>query len=144
MNWFLESPGGDDVSAIRAEIGAFLRRHGSPDSDFMGAELAASELIANAVEHAPGPLWVHVDWTGCEPVLEVHDHGPGFELRTELPRDASAVRGRGLAIAARVALDLTLVPRAAGGSKVAARLPVRRARRSFDSAAPRTAAEGPR
>jgi anti-sigma regulatory factor (Ser/Thr protein kinase) len=140
MNWHLHIPDRRAASQIRAEVGAFLRRHGTAESDFAGAELVASELISNAVRHAPGPAWVHVDWTDREPVLEVHDLGPGFELRTELPADPSAPSGRGLAIAAIIALELTVVAKAAGGSKVSARLPVHRAQEeSFDPPLSRTA-----
>jgi anti-sigma regulatory factor (Ser/Thr protein kinase) len=133
MDWYLHSAHRGVASQVRQELAAYLRRHGSPDSDFAGAELAGSELITNAVRHAPGPAWVHVDWSDPEPVLEVHDLGPGFELRTEMPTDPTAIGGRGLAITAQITEELERAAKRAGGSKVSARLPVRRpAQQSFD------------
>ncbi len=135
----MDSAEPDAATRVRRELAAFLRRHGDAESDFAGAELAASELIGNAARHAPGPAWVHVDWTESEPVLEVHDLGPGFELDPSMPSDPLAVGGRGLAITARVAMDLTRAAKAAGGSRVSARLPVRRpVAPSFDPQLSRT------
>jgi hypothetical protein len=85
------------------------------------------------VRHAPGPAWVHLAWHEEQPLLEVHDLGPGFELHTDLPEDPFAAGGRGLAIAASLTGELAAAAKRAGGSRVSARLPVRRrAQRDLD------------
>jgi len=114
------------VGHLRRELLAYLRRHAAPDADLAGAELALSELLSNAARHAPGPAWVHVDWTASRPRVEVHDLGPGFELRTALPEDPFAAGGRGLFLVAQVADELTAAAKRAGGTKVSATLRVER------------------
>jgi DNA-binding NarL/FixJ family response regulator/anti-sigma regulatory factor (Ser/Thr protein kinase) len=104
-----------------------VRRHARPDSDFAAAELVVAELVSNAFEHAPGPAWVRMAWDEEQPRLEVHDLGPGFDLRAELPK-ASSIRGRGLFLANALTGDLARASKRAGGSKVTATLPVRRRR----------------
>jgi hypothetical protein len=78
------------------------------------------------VRHAPGPAWVHLDWSARQPVVEVHDLGPGFELHPSLPEDPLASGGRGLFIASQLTEELEVAAKAAGGSTVTAKLPVAR------------------
>lgn len=121
------------VGELRTELGRYFRAHAQPGSDVAGADLAVSELLTNAVRHAPGPAWVHVDWTDAEPLVEVHDLGPGFELRSGPGRQRADGGGWGLALVADVAGDLRAAAKRAGGSRVSAVMPVRRAlERSFD------------
>lgn len=133
MDWYFDAREGSALGALRHELRAYLSRHAEPGSDVGGAEVAFGELVANAVKHAPGPAWVHLDWTDRQPVVEVHDLGPGFELDASLPEDPFATGGRGLFIVSHVAEDLGVAAKAAGGSKVTATLPVtRRLERSHD------------
>jgi anti-sigma regulatory factor (Ser/Thr protein kinase) len=135
VDWYLDARDPSQAPRLRQELSDYLRRHGTTESDYAGAELAVAELLGNVVQHAPGPAWVHVDWHDREPLLEVHDLGPGFELRTELPSDPYATGGRGLAITASVTSELSAAAKRAGGSRVSARLPVhRRAQQSYDPA----------
>jgi DNA-binding CsgD family transcriptional regulator/anti-sigma regulatory factor (Ser/Thr protein kinase)/predicted ArsR family transcriptional regulator len=127
MEWVLEEQTPEAVGILRRELMAYVRRHGEATSDFAAAEIIVAELVSNAFEHAPGPAWVRVDWSQERPRLEVHDLGPGFELRAQLPR-AQAVGGRGLFLAGALAGDLARVSKRAGGSKVTATLPVHRRR----------------
>jgi anti-sigma regulatory factor (Ser/Thr protein kinase)/predicted ArsR family transcriptional regulator len=121
------------VSDLRVQLSAYFARHAAPDSDLEAADLAVGELLANAVRHAPGPAWIHVDWSAGRPRLEVHDLGPGFELRPSLPDDPFASGGRGLFIVSHVTDDLAAAAKRAGGSKVSAVMPVeRRVERSHD------------
>ncbi len=137
MEWVSDGRGPESVSALRREVVAYLRRHGEGDSDFAGAEIVVAELLSNAFEHAPGPAWVRVAWDDERPVLEVHDLGPGFELRPRLP-GPGALGGRGLFMASAFADDLARAAKRAGGSKVTATLPVRR-RRALAHEPPRSA-----
>lgn len=126
MDWYLDGRDAAAVGALRREIAAYLSRHAAPGSDIAGSELALSEMITNAVRHAPGPAWVSIDWSGEQPRLEVNDLGPGFELTDVVP-DATAIGGRGLYIIAAVAQEVAVAAKRAGGSRVSAVLPVRRA-----------------
>jgi hypothetical protein len=67
MDWFLEGDSPVAASELRAEIGSFLRRHAADPDEAWTAELAVAELIANAVEHAGGPVWATVDWGEVRP-----------------------------------------------------------------------------
>jgi anti-sigma regulatory factor (Ser/Thr protein kinase) len=125
MDWLLSPATADTGSALRAEIGRFLRRHAHERADVEAAELVVSELVANAVEHAGGPVWVSLDWSRSEPVLSVHDLGPSFELDLTMP-DASDHRGRGLWLVSQFAKDMDVAAKRAGGNRVSATLPVPR------------------
>lgn len=133
MDWFFDATDAAAVSDLRAQLAGFFRRHAATGSDVEGADLAVSELLANAVRHAPGPAWVHVDWSDRRPRVEVHDLGPGFRLRAALPEDPLAPGGRGLFIVAHVADELAAAAKRAGGSRVSAVMPVERAmQQSYD------------
>jgi anti-sigma regulatory factor (Ser/Thr protein kinase) len=97
------------ASELRGELMAFFARHATPGSDLDGAGLALSELLGNAVRHAPGPAWVHVDWSGRRPRVEVHDLGPGFDLASILADDPMATGERGLLVVSRMADKLATV-----------------------------------
>jgi anti-sigma regulatory factor (Ser/Thr protein kinase) len=127
VEWVTDDRDAQSVGALRREVVAYLRRHGERDSDFAGAEIVVAELLSNAFEHAPGPAWIRVAWGDERPLLEVHDLGPGFELRPRLPGPTSP-GGRGLFMARAFAGDLARAAKRAGGSKVTATLPVRRRR----------------
>jgi len=133
MDWYLDASDSSAVTLLRRELRDYLGRHADRDSDVDGAEVAFSELVTNAVRHAPGPAWVHLDWSDRQPLVEVHDLGPGFELRPSLPDDPFATGGRGLFIASNLTDELKVASKTAGGSKVTAKLPVSRAvERSHD------------
>lgn len=126
LDWYLD---GRDVAAavaLRREIGAYLRRHADPGSDIAGAEVAVSELLSNLPRHAPGPAWVSLSWSGTEPVLEVRDLGPGFELDVDAPPPVDQTGGRGLFIASALVRSLEAAARRAGGMAVRAVLDVQR------------------
>ena len=125
MEWALNGQSPAAVSALRREIMAYLRRHGDPESDFAGAEIVVAELLNNAFEHAPGPAWVRTSWSRERPRLEVHDLGPGFDLRRELP-EPGAERGSGLFLVHAIADDVRRAAKPGGGSKMMVTLPVRR------------------
>lgn len=83
-----------------------------PDTTVVGDRLrlaqALSNLIANALEHAPGRIELGTRLVGEQHVrIEVVDEGPGLPLPlAQLTRSARAGRGRrgrGLAIAAQIA-----------------------------------------
>lgn len=113
------------LSALRREVMRYLGRHAEPGADLAAAEIVVAELLANAFAHAPGPAWVCVSWTAEAARIEVHDLGPGFELRADLP-PPTALGGRGLFLASAFAGDVARADKRAGGSRVSATLPVKR------------------
>ncbi len=58
MEWALDARSAESVRALRREVVAYLGRHAEPDADLAGAELVVAELLANALHHASGPVWV--------------------------------------------------------------------------------------
>src|SRR5512142_1420950 len=102
VDWLLQPATPESAMRLRAEIGELLRRHAADQDAVWLAETAVAEMIANAVEHAGGPVWVSLDWTATRPVFAVHDLGPGFRFDPTLP-DVTAERGRGLWLVAQVA-----------------------------------------
>jgi anti-sigma regulatory factor (Ser/Thr protein kinase) len=134
VDWYLDGRAPGAVTHLRHEIVGYLRRHAAPGADFDGAELAVSELLSNVVQHAPGPAWAQVDWSGEHAVLSVHDLGAGFDPVTELPADLMQPGGgRGLFVVSNVSGWMTVAAKRAGGSCVTVELPVTRVpERSFD------------
>jgi anti-sigma regulatory factor (Ser/Thr protein kinase) len=126
VDWYLEGSDSAAASRLREEISGYLSRHAADDSAISDAELITSELLANGLRHAAGPLWVTVSWTGVHPELTVADLGPGFELDPSLPSNPLSVGGRGLFIVDHLALRFEAAARRGGGSVVTAALPVLR------------------
>jgi DNA-binding CsgD family transcriptional regulator/anti-sigma regulatory factor (Ser/Thr protein kinase) len=125
VEWALNARSAASVAALRREVVAHLRRHGEHDSDFDRAEVVVAELLANALEHAPGPVWVRTSWSRERPRIEVHDLGEGFPLDPALP-EPPAERGRGLFLADAIAEDLAREGGPRRDSRLVATLPVRR------------------
>ncbi len=143
MDWFVDARDGAALRALRHEFRAYLERHADPGSDLDGAEVAFSELISNTFRHAPGPAWVHLDWSDRRPSVEVHDLGPGFELNAAPPEDPRAEGGRGLHLVSHLTDELTVAAKRAGGSKVRAVLAVTRPAELSHGPGPRPAPSFP-
>jgi anti-sigma regulatory factor (Ser/Thr protein kinase) len=139
VDWYLtrENLISDGIGELRRAIRDYLVRHGEARADVSSAELIVQELLTNAGEHAAGPTWVHLSWSHEHPDIEIWDLGPGFALLPaaagDEPPDLEAEGGRGLFIVSHLAADFRIQARRGGGTRVTARLPVRRATsRSFD------------
>jgi sigma-B regulation protein RsbU (phosphoserine phosphatase) len=72
-----------------------------------------SELVGNAVRHAPGALSISISTTDDKVRLHVIDEGPGFDQQPELPSDIWSESGRGLFLISALA-DNFAVERLAG------------------------------
>ncbi len=140
MDWYLDQNDEQSAQRLRSELKDFLERHSTPDSDIEGALLGSWELIANGVRHAEGPVWVSLDWTGDQPVIDVHDVGPGFDLEEGLAKIPGEEGGFGLKLAYRLGEDLRASAKRGGGARVTARLPVYRLK---DADQPYEAASSP-
>jgi anti-sigma regulatory factor (Ser/Thr protein kinase) len=82
-----------------------------------------SELIGNAVRHAPGGLSVSVSREGSAVELHVIDDGPGFNSEPSLPDDLWAESGRGLFLIKELAEKLTIEKLPGYGSYIRVGLP---------------------
>ncbi len=107
----------DSVAVARAELASFASGAGASDTLVDGVRLAVSEAVTNAVRHAypaePGEVRVRarvgdqglevvVSDDGCGVHSDTHDGGLGF----------------GLALIYEVSDQMTLAPRADGGTDV--------------------------
>jgi len=113
------------------------------DGDLQLIERALTNLIDNAVRHAPGsrPVWVSLRREGTQAEIVVEDGGPGLpdELHQRLDqglplrdppikRSSGGIGGLGLAIAQRVAVlhggSLRPLPAPLGGTRLCLMLPL--------------------
>lgn len=122
--WKYASGAEIEAGRLRRSIMSYIRRHGTPLSDFGGAELICGELIANAVRHAPGHVTVALDWSQDAPTVTIAEVGPPFSIVQPLPADALAETGRGLFIVRSLARKIELDSRPWDGTKITVELPV--------------------
>ncbi len=102
---------------VCAEFEAVLEAHGVRASDMYSARSILGELLANIVQHAPGPFCLEFEWDDECPELRLYDSGPGFAECEEFakPDDSMSMTGRGLFLIAEASQRFVMVPRASGG-----------------------------
>ncbi len=122
MSWQFDSRDSRTAYRVREQVLQFLRELSHPDQELFEVKAVIGELIANAVEHAPGDVHLEVDWSGDRAVLRMRDHGPGFTAHATLPRDAMSEDGRGLYLISALADDLRATSHFEGGAEVSVRL----------------------
>ena len=127
VSWDVDASDPSSAAAVRSQFVIFLSRFVDADADLFPAELILGELLANAVEHAPGPVHVELAWRGDEAVLTVRDNGRGFQPRAGLPDDVFSESGRGLFLISALAKSVTSETRLEGGTDVCVVLPFTRA-----------------
>jgi len=88
------------VRASRRALELVLRARGWPDADIQWAQLAVTELVANAVVHARSDLTVRIHVDG-RVLLEVSDREPHSHV-APLEVEPDALGGRGLQLVERV------------------------------------------
>jgi PAS domain S-box-containing protein len=124
-SWSFEAESALAAQDARTEFVDYLRAHIDDDGAIAQAELVFGELMANIVQHAPGPVNIYVDWDGSAPVIHAIDRGSGFCLKSKLP-DSYSESGRGLYLI-RAACHSVRVERLQDyGNYVSATLRVRR------------------
>jgi anti-sigma regulatory factor (Ser/Thr protein kinase) len=111
--------------AIQRELIGIAKTIGTPAPDAIHAcEVILSELIGNAVRHAPGPLSISLSTARDGVWLHLIDEGPGFEFCSALPEDLWAEGGRGLFLIAALAHSVEAEPLPGRGSYIRIRLPL--------------------
>jgi anti-sigma regulatory factor (Ser/Thr protein kinase) len=83
-----------------------------------------SELVGNAVRHAPGPLNLSLEFREGEADLHVIDSGPGFQYQPVLPDDVWSESGRGLFLVSKLARRVHVERIPGNGSHIVATLPL--------------------
>ena len=126
VSWDVDASDPSSAAAVRTQFTSFLGRFLEADADLFPAELILGELLANAVEHAPGPVHVELAWRGDAPFLIVRDNGGGFQPRARLPDDLFSESGRGLFLVSAFATSVTSTTRLEGGTDVCVVLPFKR------------------
>ncbi len=107
MRWRFDPRDWRRAYDVRETIVEALALHGC-DVDLSSAELVFSELVGNAVRHAPGKIDVELTIDDpAQPVLHVIDDGPGYASETRLPPDDSE-SGRGLYLVAQLTRSFTV------------------------------------
>ncbi|WP_197289399.1 methanogen output domain 1-containing protein [Saccharothrix sp. NRRL B-16348] len=125
MDWFLDRHDRRVPTTLRRDIGDYLARHSDAGPDQLAdAELIAQEMLANAIDHSDGPIWVSLEWSEAHPVLTVRDMGATFALPEHVP-DTAQPRGRGLWLISQLAPEFTVAARRVGKA-VESVLPVTR------------------
>lgn len=99
----LELPGDNGAPALARRAVEERVDHGYDEEHADTLLLLVTELVTNAVLHAgaPGsPVLLRVTVTPAQLRVEVHDRGPGFEMRRPEPRGSSG--GYGLFLVERM------------------------------------------
>lgn len=118
--------GTEVIPAARDVVQRFVSRLGEagvPTADTLldAARLVASELVTNALRHAPGPCRLRLTVVGDSIEIAVSDTADAFP--TFLPRDPRRVGQHGLEIVTRLC-DQVITRPDATGKTVYARLPL--------------------
>jgi two-component sensor histidine kinase len=102
-----------EVARARRVTSEFLTD--SPGEAVTIAQLLASELVSNAVEHGSGRIRLSLDCRDAILVVRVADDSPRRPRFSRLP--LSAERGRGLLLVERLAMAWGVTPAAEGLGK---------------------------
>lgn len=121
-SWAFDAENAQAAHDARSQLVAHLREHAGDHADTGAAELVFGELVGNVVRHAPGPIEVHLEWTGPRATLHVIDRGRGFLRDPSLPSDPLSESGRGLYIVSQLTGALRIERIAGYGNHVAAEL----------------------
>ncbi|CAL9342776.1 hypothetical protein SUDANB145_00300 [Streptomyces sp. enrichment culture] len=107
---------------VQGFVGRLAEAGVTTSAEFLdAARLVASELVTNALRHAPGPCRLVLTLVEDQVEIAVSDTGEGFP--TFLPRDPLRVGRHGLEIVTRLCDEVITKPHAQGKT-VYARLPL--------------------
>jgi anti-sigma regulatory factor (Ser/Thr protein kinase) len=125
MRWQLQADDARSAHAMRQQYLRALDALCALDDDALAScSMIFSELIGNAVRHAPGPLSASLERRGDEIALHVIDTGPGFTYFPALPHDVWSEGGRGLYLISRLARAVEVEGLPGFGSHVTVTLPI--------------------
>ena len=106
-SWQFATSSHTHADRVKHEFLALLHSYGGSDADYFSAEIIFGELLANAVQHAPGTVDLTVRWTDDHACLSVRTYGPPC-----LPGHRKAglfdETGRGLQIVSALSRDFRI------------------------------------
>lgn len=121
--WRFASDSAVDALSKRDDFVAALQNHSGAIVDVCAAKIVFTELAANVVLHAPGPIAITLEVGDSHAILTVADSGPGFIFAPSLPGDLLGAGGRGLFLVSRNCAAVSVERSEATGTRVSAILP---------------------
>lgn len=116
LRWRFDPVWDDASRRVRREIAAALGEDDFAHDDIVLFEMLFSELISNALRHAPGTIEAYYERRADGVVVHVIDDGPGFEYRPRLPHDVFSEGGRGLFFLSKLSTDFNVETNGRSGS----------------------------
>ena len=123
-HWRFHSSDAYTASVSRRELMSFVREHVRNPQTLFDVELILGELLANAVEHAPGLVEIELQIREDSLAIAIEDSGPGFTMRDGGPRDLYDEHGRGLFLVRSLARSIDVTPLSSGGAGLKVELPL--------------------
>jgi anti-sigma regulatory factor (Ser/Thr protein kinase) len=120
--WEFSSDRAENALGSRNDFVAALQRDATHPVDEFVAKLVYTEVVANVVRHAPGPIGILLERDGADRWLHVFDRGGPFECRAALPDDPYVEGGRGLFLISRYSQEVVVERLSSGGNVVRIKL----------------------
>lgn len=123
QTWRFDSGTEIQAGPVRRAMMRYLRGEAYARTDFEAAEVIFGELLANAINHAPGEVSVQLDCSSRYPIVRVKDQSGTFAIFPVINRHVLTERGRGLMIIRALARRLVVTPLPSGGTEISVELP---------------------
>jgi anti-sigma regulatory factor (Ser/Thr protein kinase) len=123
--WRFESEDAFRALGARRDFLGIVRAHVGWQLDEYAATIIFSELVANVVHHASGPVKIDLECDGTSVVLKVADAGPGFDYTPGPTPSPHEEHGRGLFIVSQYAKALNIAHTDGVGTVIVASLPAK-------------------
>ncbi len=122
MAWQFASEDAETALGSRDDfVAALHQQFGAPIDEF-AAKVLYTEVVANAVRHAPGSIRIVLEARDDAHWLSVFDEGPPFDWTPRLPADLYGEGGRGLFLIDRYSDCVAVERLATGGNAVRIKL----------------------
>jgi GAF domain-containing protein/anti-sigma regulatory factor (Ser/Thr protein kinase) len=125
-HWGFDVADSASAYAIKQDYLSAVRAYAGRNADTGACETIFSELVGNALRHAPGRLSLALSTDDDGLWLHVMDEGQGFDAKPALPRDIWSESGRGLFLVHALAGAVAVRRLPQFGSYVKVLLPVTR------------------
>jgi len=116
MEWYFRSADATEALRERRAFSEYLRTRCTPESDCMASEIVYGELVANVVQHAPGPIEIMLRSNARHAVtIEVYDTASNFRITRLTEPSLDSESGRGLYIIWRLCGNVSRTKTLNGG-----------------------------
>lgn len=123
--WRFASNAALDALCMRNDFLATLQQHAGSIIDIDAAKVVFTELVANVILHAPGPIAITLEFADSSATLTVADTGPGFLFAPALSCTPTSAGGRGLFLVSRYAAAVSVERLKGAGTSISAILALR-------------------